>query len=214
MIKTPWTEWRVCGIFAPEGERQDVVNTAIAEILHTENLEQVVWLASKRAGRGISTLYLEDMSTKRGNVLMQAIKLINPHTLLVFDDIETIRKYPQSMTRNIINHLAPLTPYKIIAGGALVVKELADLYAPWAVLDKRILHANHYWCFAEDHREVSVFDSKSIVANKDMDYLAAKLRPFVYFNLESENDVQAPLYDALRAAPYHERIHDITMLRL
>lgn len=214
MVKTPWTEWRVCGIFAPEGERQDVVNTAVVEILHTENLEQVVWLASKRAGRGIPTLYLEDMSTKRGNALMQAIKLINPRTLLVLDDIETIRKYPQSMTRNIINHLAPRTPYKIIAGGALVVKELADLYAPWAVLDKRILHANHYWCFAEDHREVSVFDSKSIVDNKNVFYLAKKLRPFIHFNLTAESDIQAPLYAALSAAPYLSRAQDISMLRL
>lgn len=215
MDKTPWTEWRVCGVFAPD--RGDVLREAAAALLATANLQNVVYLRSKRT-RGPALFEpcfaLEDMSTNRSNLFLRVAAVVTPRTLLILDDAETIRNYPQSMTRNIINHIAPRTPHKIIAGSALVVKEMADLYAPWAVLDKRILYANHYWCFAEDHREVSVFDGKSIKPNKDVDYLAAKLRPFVYFNLEAENDVQASLYATLRVAPYLDRVQDVSMLRL
>jgi len=213
--KKPWTEWCVCGMFAPD--RGDVLREAAAALLAIADLQNIVYLRSKRT-RGPALFepcfYLEEMSTRRTNKFLQVAALITPRTLLILDDAETIRNYPQSMTRNIINHIAPLARYKIIAGSALVVKELADLYAPWAVLDKRILHANHYWCFAEEHREVSVFDGKSIVANKDVDYLAAKLRPFVYFNLAPENDIQSDLYAALRAAPYLNRVQDVSILRL
>jgi len=212
MDKTPWTEWRVCGIFAPQPERNEALRAAVRAL----KPESVVYLRSKRVNGSVlcePSFFLEDMSTHRTNRFLKVAALLTPHTLLILDDAETIRNYPQSMTRNIINHLAPRTPHKIIAGSALVVKEMADLYAPWAVLDKRIIHANHYWCFAEDHREVSVFDGKSIKPNKDVDYLAAKLRPFLYFNLEAENDVQAALYTALRAAPYLDRVQDVSMLR-
>lgn len=217
MDEKPWTEWRVCGIFALETERDELLREAAAYIMRVSDLDNVVYLrARSRRGDPLfkPCFRLEDMSTRRTNKFLQVAQMVTPRTLLVFDDVETIRNYPQSMTRNIINHLAPMTLYKIIAGGALVVKELADLYAPWAVLDKRILHANHYWCFTEEHREVSVFDGLSIEANKGVDYLAAKLRPFVHFNLEAESDAQAQLYAALRAAPYMDRVQDISMLRL
>ena len=97
----------------------------------------------------------------------------------------------------------------------MVTSHMSDLYSEFAVLDKRILHANHYWCFDEDHREVSVFDGRTVVGNKDVDYLAAKLWPFIYFDLEPQNDLQAGLYAAMRAAQHVERAYqDISMLRL
>jgi hypothetical protein len=154
------------------------------------------------------------MSTRRSNKFLQVAALVTEKTLLIFDDVGAIRNYPQSMTRNIINHIAPLTRYKISAGGALVTKTLADLYAEFAILDKRVLHANHYWCFAEDHREVSVFDGKTVVGNKDVDYLAAKLRPFICFGLQPENEVQESLYTAIRNAPDIDRVQDVSDLRL
>jgi len=217
MDKKPWTEWRVSGIFCPRAARLELLRQAAADICMAAGLTAVVYLRAKRApGTPLfqPCFALEDMSTKRTNLFLHVAALLSPRTLLILDDVETIHNYPQSMTRNIINHLAPRTPYKLIAGNALVVSTLADLYAPWAVLDKRILHANHYWCFTEDHREVSVFDGKSIVANKDVTYLAAKLRPFLSFDLEPENAVQTELYTAVRAAPNRERVQDITMLRL
>lgn len=217
MGKKPWTEWRVCGIFAPGAERAGLLREAAAHLMRVADLDNVVYLRAR--SRRDEPLFqpcfrLEDMSTKRTNKFLQVAQLVTPHTLLIFDDMETIRNYPQSMTRNIINHVAPLTGYKISAGSALVTSHMSDLYAEFAVLDKRVLHANHYWCFDEDHREVSVFDGHTVVYNKDIDYLAAKLHPFLYFNLEPENEIQARLYTAIRAAPARERVQDMSMLRL
>lgn len=186
-------------------------------------LDGAVYLCSRhvpepghRAASPWPTWHLERMSTRRANDYLAVMNALTECTLLILDDSETIRNYPQSMTRNIIVHLAPRTRFKLIAGGALVVNGLDDLYAPFAVLDKQILHANHYWCFAEDHREVSVFDGRAVVDNKDPAYLAAKLRPFVLFDLEPEpgNEVQAQLYAALRAAPWLDRAQDLADLRM
>jgi hypothetical protein len=215
MDKKPWTEWRVCGIFAPE--RRALLQEAAAYLLTTVGLNNIVYLRSKRSKEPAlwePSFFLEEMSTNRSNKFLRAAAAVTPQTLLILDDVETIRNYPQSMTRNIINHIAPLTRYKIIAGNALVVSGLDDLYAPFAVLDKRVLHANHYWCFAEDHREVSVFDGHTVMRNKDVNYLAAKLRPLIYFDLEPETDVQAELYATLRSAPLVERVQDVSGLRL
>jgi hypothetical protein len=215
MDRKPWTEWRVAGIFATE--RDVLLQAAASHMMAVFGLDGVVYLRSKRNKATPPyepAFFLEDMSTNRSNKFLAVASLLTPSTLLVFDDVETIRNYPQSMTRNIINHLAPRTRYKIIAGSALVTNELADLYAQFAVLDKQVLHANHYWCFAEEHREVSVFDGRSVVSNKDVDYLAAKLRPFIHFDLEPENDVQVALYAAIRSAPLLERVQDLSDLRL
>lgn len=157
---------------------------------------------------------LENMSTHRSNDFLKVMACITPMTVLILDDIETIRNYPQSMTRNIINHLAPMAKYKITGGSALVTNEIADLYAEFAVLDKRILHANHYWSFAEDHREVSVFDGRTIEGNKDPGYLARKLKPFIYFDLYPQNPIQETLYTAVRESPLLERVQDLSALRL
>ncbi|MBN1954834.1 MAG: hypothetical protein JW900_07265 [Anaerolineae bacterium] len=189
-------------------------------MISAAGLDGAVYLHSRSSSRMAPahwpSWHLESMSTKRSNKYLAVIDALTPRTLLVLDDVETIRNYPQSMTRNIIVHLAPRTRFKLIAGGALVVNGLDDLYAPFAVLDKQILHANHYWCFSEDHREVSVFDGCTVVDNKDPAYLAAKLRPFILFDLEPDpgNEVQAQLYAALRAAPWLDRVQDLSDLRM
>ena len=212
---TSLNRWRVRGVFTADRAR---VFDAAADLIQAAGLAGAVYLHARTAARPSPwpSWTLEDMSTRRSNKYLAVMDAVTPRTLLVLDDVETIRNYPQSMTRNVINHLAPLTRFKIIAGGALVVNGMDDLYAPFAVLDKRILHANHYWCFAEDHREVSVFDGRTVVDNKAPAYLAAKLRSFILFDLEPEpgNQVQAQLYAALRAAPWLDRVHDIADLRL
>jgi len=206
----------VCGIFT--ADRSDVIREAVDHWMHVTRLDNVVYLCSKKRREQPALyelrFYLEDMSTKRSNRFLQVASLITPRTVVIFDDVETIRRYPQSMTRNIINHIAPLTRYKISAGGALIINNLYDLYAEFAILDKRILHANHYWCFKDAHREISVFDGKTVMDNKDAEYLAAKLSPFVRFDLEPENETQAELYAAMRTTPALERVQDISMLRL
>jgi len=195
----------------------ELIREAVEFVMAAAGLAGVVYLRSKSTKRPSlyePAFFLEDMSTNRSNKFLQAASVDTPHTLLIFDDVEAIRNYPQSMTRNIINHIAPLTKYKVVAGGALVTNHLHDLYAQFAVLDKKVLHANHYWCFAEEHKEVSVFDGRTVVANKDVNYLATKLRPFVNFDLQPENDVQAELYAAMRNAPIVERVQDVSGLRL
>jgi hypothetical protein len=152
--------------------------------------------------------------SKRYTDLLKAINAITTETLLILDDVETIQRYPISMTRNIINHVASRTRYKIIAGSSLVNKHLYDLYAPFHVLDRRILWASHYWAFKADHREVSVFDGHTVMDNKDMAYTAMKLRPYVYFDLEPQNELQTAFYAHMRTAPLVSRVQDMTDLRL
>ncbi|MBN1361804.1 MAG: hypothetical protein JW993_14505 [Sedimentisphaerales bacterium] len=216
-LATSIRRWRVRGVFTQDRSR---VFEVAEEMIASAGLAGAVYLHSRSSSRtvpaGWPTWCLEDMSTKRSNRYLAAMNAVTPRTLLVLDDVETIRNYPQSMTRNIINHLAPRTRFKLIAGGTLVVNGLDDLYAPFAVLDKQVLHANHYWCFAEEHREVSVFDGRTVIDNKDPAYLAAKLRPFVLFDLvpDAGNEVQTQLYAALHAAPRLDRVQDLTDLRM
>jgi len=209
-------QWRVAGVFSLD--RRPILQDLAARMMATAGLEGIVYLHSRRSGTepwpGVPSWHLEDMSTNRSLKFLEVAAAVTPRTLLILDDVETIRNYPQSMTRNIINHVAPRTRFKLTGGAALVTAHLHDLYAEFAVLDKRILHATHYWAFAEDHREVSVFDGRTVLPNKDPGYLAAKLRPFVHLDLQPANELQTRLYSALDAAPLQERVHDVDDLRL
>lgn len=207
-------EWRVYGIFSPRDERHERIDAVICQMREATGLDLVpLWMTAKRS-RFPGAFALENMSTHRSTDFLRVMGLITPVTILVLDDIETIRNYPQSMTRNIINHIAPRAKYKISGGNALIVNEIGDLYAPFAALDKRILHNNHYWEFIENHREVSVFDGHTVVANKDPDYLAAKIKPFIWFDLVPDNAVQEQFYNAVRSAPMRERVQNLAALRL
>lgn len=213
--------WRVCGIFAPAPRRDELIAQRIAYLRQAIGADlPVVRLASRRSRPAAGTYALEDMSTNRSNRFLQVMALLTATpSILVMDDIAAIRHYPQSMTRNIINHIAPHARYKITAGDAMTTEELADLYAEFAVLDKKILHASHYWCFLENHKEVSVFDGRRIHWQQDITYLAAKLRPFIYLapDLPDHNPVEAQLFDAIRAIPLDampSRAHDISSLLL
>jgi len=211
-----WTDWRVHGIFANQSDRRELIEESVSRFLDY-GCKNVVYLRSKTNKLPPlypQAFYLEDMSTKRSNNFLAVADLVTPSTVLIFDDIETIRNYPQSMTRNIINHLIHLTPYKITGGSALVTNHMYDLYSQFAVLDKLILYASHYWCYKDDHREVSVFDGCTVFRNKDHWYTAKKLIPFIYFDLEPQNRVQDYLYNALRVAPYQERVQNLSKLRL
>lgn len=207
-------DYRVSAVFSL---RPDDLQIQAEHVCRQAGLSYVVCLHA-RAERPpipcVASWFLENMSANRSMDFLQAMHAITPKTLLVLYGIEVAHNYAQSMTRNLINHIASRTRFKIIAGRALVIDGLDDLYAQFAMLDKRILHANHYWCFAEDHREVSVFDGETVLSNKDIPYLAAKLRPFVHLDLEPATELQAELYRAIHAAPILARAHDITDLRL
>lgn len=197
---SPWEKWRVSAIYMPDKQRGDVLRTAVAHMVGKFNLSRVVYLHQSHGlefGVETKSFVLRQLSSKRGVQIVEAASLLCHDSLLVLDDAQTIRRYPQSMTRNIIYHLIHRTPYKIIAGSEMVVGELSDLYSPYVVLDKRIIASNHYWAFAEDHREVSVFDGDTIVGNKDPVYLAEKLKPFTLFDLIPDNPVQESLYQAM-----------------
>lgn len=191
----------------------------VEHIIAVADLTRVVYLHTEggpvRLTDVYAAFYLQRMS-KRYTDLLAAIEAITPETLLVVDDVEYIQRYPISMTRNIINHIASQTRYKIIAGRSLLTKHVYDLYAPFHVLDRRILWANHYWAFKARHREVSVFDGRTVVDNKDLAYTAKKIRPFVYFALEPDpgNSLQVEFYEAVRNAPILERVQDLTEMEL
>lgn len=217
MKLTHLKRWRVSGVFARE--REALLAELAVHVVAKAQLSRVVYYHSRdllpRFAGADAVFQLERMS-KRYTDLLEAIATITPETLVIFDDIETVQRYPISMTRNIINHIASLTRYKIIGGSSLVSKHLYDLYAPFHILDRRILWASHYWAFKAEHREVSVFDGRTVIGNKDLAYTAKKLRPFVYFDLEPdpENETQVAFYTALRDAPLVERVQDMGDLEL
>jgi hypothetical protein len=212
MDKNPFDLWRVFGVFSLD--RRERIDQIVDRWRELTGLDLVPLRLSSKHSHRPGEFALENMSANRSNDFLKVMQAITPKTVLILDDIEVIRNYPQSMTRNILNHITPRARYKIIGGNALVMNEIGDLYAPFACLDKRILHNNHYWAFVEDHREVSIFDGHSVVGNKDPDYLAAKISPFIYFDLEPVNTVQELLYRAVRAALVRERVQDLSPLRL
>lgn len=217
MSSKPWETYKVAAIYLPKSARADYLQAAVGHMVQRGDLRRVVYLhQSKPASFGVETacFALRNLSSKKGVQIVEAARLLRPDSLLVIDDVETIRNYPQSMTRNIIYHLIHRTAHKLIAGSDMVINGLDDLYSPYVVLDKKIIAANHYWAFAEEHRELSVFDGRSVVANKDPLYLAEKLTPFTLFDLEPSRAEQENLYHAMReiTAP-RPRLDNLEMLR-
>jgi hypothetical protein len=210
-------QWRVRGIFAQD--RCELFEAAAEQILQATGLTRVVYLHDEggdiRFAGADETFVLQHM-TKRYTDLLAAMDTINDETLLIVDDVENIQRYPISMTRHMINHIASQTRYKIIGGASLLERHFYDLYAPFHVLDRRILWASHYWALKAQHREVSVFDGRTVVENKDMAYTARKIKPFVYFDLQpdSDNPLQVEFYGDLRRAPIMPRTQDMEDLKL
>jgi hypothetical protein len=185
------------------------------KLIKKANLDKVIYLCGRKRINDVSVSLphmkifgLENMSVNRSIDAVLVSDLIDSNTLLILDDVEIIRNYPQSMTRNIINFISPKTDYKIISGNQLIVDSMNDLYAPFAVLSKKILYANHYWCFIEDHKEVSVFGDGKIYGNKDIEYTAMKIKPFIDFDFEPSNE----LYKALYKVNPVPRAHNISSL--
>lgn len=200
------------GIFSRN--KKTLIEENAKDLINKAKINKVILFCSK-ANKEIPNFdlptkvyFYESMNSKKAPVAAELIGQINDKILLIFDDVQAVRNYPTSTTRNIVNFVCKFTPYKIIADNKLITKSVIDLFAPFYFLSKKILHANHYWCFEEDHNEVSVFDGETIYSNKDFEYLAMKIKPFIVFDLPVEND----FYRAVANAPIKQRKQDITDL--
>lgn len=196
------------GIFSKN--KRKLIEENAFDIIKKTNIENVVIICNKK-NKEIPFISLqqkvfsyEDMGDK-GTGTSSLLGQINNKTLIIFDDVLTARNYPTTITRNIVNFVCPYTKYKIIADDKLIVKNVVDLFAPFYFLSKKILFENHYWCYLEDHNEVSVFNDKIIVFNKDYNYLAEKIKPFIIFDLPAEND----FYKAVAKAEIKTRLTNI-----
>lgn len=199
------------GIFS-ENKRQLIEENA-ADIMKRTRIDDVIIICNKKnknvplVSLQQKVLFYEDMGDK-GTGTSSLLGRVNDTTLIIFDDVLTARNYPTTIVRNIVNFICNYTPYKIIADNKLIVKTVVDLFAPFYFLSKKILFENHYWCFLEDHNEVSIFDGETIEFNKDFNYLAKKIKPFIDFELTEKNE----FYDAVRNAKVQKRLINIDEL--
>jgi SNF2 family DNA or RNA helicase len=121
---------------------------------------------------------IESMS-KSMRIIFAASALITEKTFVVVDESSYIKGYSSLRTRR-LTALAEQAQYRLILTGTPISQGVVDLFAQMRFLSPKILGYRSFFSFAANHLEYSKKYPGMIVRSHNLDYLAAKIKPYVY----------------------------------
>lgn len=131
-------------------------------------------------------------------VTLAAHSLIDRHTFAVVDESSYIATHDTIRTRRIIN-LCEEATYRLILTGTPFAEGVVNLYAQMRFLSKEILGYNSFYAFAANHLVFHEQYPGLVVETHNTDWLAAKIKPYVY---QVTKDECLTLPDKLYATRY------------
>lgn len=139
---------------------------------------------------------IESMSSSDRSVLA-VNSLITPNTFVIVDESSYIKGHYAIRTRR-ITAMAERAHYRLILTGTPMSQGVQDLFAQMRFLSPRILGYHSFYSFAANHLEYSEKYPGLIVRAHNTNWLAAKLRPYVYQVTKEEAGIDLPtkLYDS------------------
>lgn len=105
--------------------------------------------------------------------------LITASTLVICDESQYIKGHRAKRTER-LTFFAQRARYRLILSGTPLSQGVVDLYAQMRFLSPNILGYASFYSFAANHLEYSEKFKGMIVRAHNVDYLAAKIRPYVY----------------------------------
>lgn len=121
--------------------------------------------------------------------------LLTENTCLVVDESSYIKGHKAKRTQR-LTYLGEKTRYRMILTGTPISQGVEDLYAQMRFLSQKILGYRSFYSFARNHLEYSDKFKGMIVRTHNTEYLAAKIKPYVYQVTKDEClDLPKKLYE-------------------
>jgi len=120
----------------------------------------------------------ESMSSS-ARVVCAANALITENTFVSVDESSYIKGHNSLRTER-ITKIAERARYRSILTGTPISQGIVDLYAQMRFLSPKILGYNSFYSFAANHLEYSDKFPGMIVRAHNTEYIAAKIKPYIY----------------------------------
>lgn len=121
---------------------------------------------------------IESMSASN-RVALTVNRLIDADSLVIVDESSYIKGH-KSMRTQRITFMAERARYRLILTGTPISQGIVDLYAQMRFLSPRILGYRSFYSFARNHLEYSERYKGLIVRSHNTEWVAAKIKPYVY----------------------------------
>jgi len=182
----------VLAIFSPNKDEY------IKQFIQHRNIKKTIILCNKedipRLSIEFCPMYIcniNKLSSKINKEYNEMLNIIDKETLIIVYDCKLIYKYAKPVTRALLYTFRKKSGYRIICGESLVLSnKYGDIFSLYFFLDPNILAANHYWCFAANHKEVDIFDKTSIHDMQEPEYLAKKIKSHTIFEYPATNELE------------------------
>lgn len=182
----------VLAIFSPDKDKY------IRQFIQTRNIKKIIILCNKEDIERLSFEFcpnyicnINKLSNKLNKEYNEMLNIIDKETLLIVYDCKLVYKYAKPITRALLYSFRKNSGYRIICGKSLILSEkYSDIFSIYFFLNPKIIYANHYWCFAANHKEIDIFDKVTIRDMQDVYYLADKIRPYTIFEYDATNELE------------------------
>lgn len=149
-----------------------------------KNIPRVTWYVV-----GIESMSLSS------RVIMTIAGLVTTTTCVIVDESSYIKGHRAARTCW-ITQLSEKAKYRMILTGTPISQGVVDLFAQFRFLSPKILGYNSFYSFANNHLEYSERFKGMIVRAHNTEYLAAKIKPYVYQVTKEEClDLPEKLYE-------------------
>ncbi len=112
-------------------------------------------------------------------VVCTARALITDRCMVVVDESSYIKGHRAKRTTR-ITQMAQVARYRLILTGTPISQGIEDLFAQMLFLSERVLGYRSWYSFAANHLEYSDRHKGMIVRAHNKEWIAAKIRPYVY----------------------------------
>ena len=133
---------------------------------------------------------VESMSSSARTILT-ANKLITERSFVVMDESSYIKGHKAQRTQRVTN-MSERSKYRLALNGTPISQGVVDLYAQMRFLSPKILGYRSFYSFANNHLEYSEKFPGLIVRAHNTEYLAAKMKPYVYQVTKDEAGLNLP----------------------
>lgn len=121
---------------------------------------------------------IESMSAS-ARVIFTVNELVKTDSMVIVDESSYIKGHKADRTQR-ITHICERAGYRLILTGTPISQGVVDLYAQMRFLSPDILGYKSFYSFARNHLEYSDRYPGLIVRSHNIDYIAAKIKPYVY----------------------------------
>ncbi len=168
---------------------------------HTDCTDQTIHAFNDKTNlRNLPSVFwyiigIESVSSSN-RVALTANSLMDEHTLVVVDESSYIKGHNSMRTQRITRY-AEKARYRLILTGTPISQGVVDLYAQMRFLSPKILGYTSFYSFARNHLEYSEKYPGLIVRSHNTEWIAAKIKPYVYQVTKDEClDLPDKLYES------------------